>query len=271
MSCVVIQKREVIGITVAGVDSFNGRTAAVLPEAGDYTASQIDFNGTLIGSSSVNVQDVIGEISPELQQNYYVSNSGNDANDGLTPGTAKRTLAFVDSLKKYLGTNVNVSVSTDIYSADTVRQLRLKEFYGFGSITIIGVETDVLTGLVATSWQNTISAENGRTFIGIAGGLTANAHKGQYVRIVSGTGSGSDKYPIRSNTTNQVEVTNLPNIDGTTTFNIVKMSKLIGEAVTNIGVKVNYSEPMIEVNTNNVSVTLENLDITDILTYLLKY
>ena len=43
------------------VESFNGRTAAVLPASGDYTAAQIDFDNTGTSFVSTNVEDAIKE------------------------------------------------------------------------------------------------------------------------------------------------------------------------------------------------------------------
>lgn len=47
----------------SGVASFNGRTGAVNPAAGDYDGSQVDYDNTVSGLTATNVQSAIDEIA----------------------------------------------------------------------------------------------------------------------------------------------------------------------------------------------------------------
>lgn len=51
-----------------GVTSFNSRTGAVTPAASDYDASMIDYDNTLSGLTSTDVQGAIDELSPGTYQ-----------------------------------------------------------------------------------------------------------------------------------------------------------------------------------------------------------
>lgn len=50
---------------VTGVASWNGRTGAVVPAAGDYNASQVDYDNSNSGSTATNTQDAIDERAPK--------------------------------------------------------------------------------------------------------------------------------------------------------------------------------------------------------------
>lgn len=50
---------------VTGVASWNGRTGAVVPEAGDYDAAQVDYDNTDSGLTSNRSQGAIDELAPK--------------------------------------------------------------------------------------------------------------------------------------------------------------------------------------------------------------
>ena len=50
-----------------GVTSFNSRTGAVTPAASDYDASMIDYDNTLSGLTSTDVQAAVDELQSEIQ------------------------------------------------------------------------------------------------------------------------------------------------------------------------------------------------------------
>lgn len=63
---VTIDANGVISATAsAGVASFNGRTGAVVPVAGDYNAAQVDYDNTDSGLTSNRVQGAIDELTPK--------------------------------------------------------------------------------------------------------------------------------------------------------------------------------------------------------------
>lgn len=50
---------------VTGVASWNGRTGAVTPAAGDYNASQVDYDNTNSGLTATDTQGAIDELTPK--------------------------------------------------------------------------------------------------------------------------------------------------------------------------------------------------------------
>lgn len=52
---------------VAGVTSFNSRTGAVVPQASDYDAADIDYDNTLSGLTATDAQAAIDELQTEIQ------------------------------------------------------------------------------------------------------------------------------------------------------------------------------------------------------------
>lgn len=61
-----------IGMTppAQGVTSFNGRSGAVVPTAGDYVASDIDYDNTTSGLTSTDAQTAIDELADSLTWKY---------------------------------------------------------------------------------------------------------------------------------------------------------------------------------------------------------
>ena len=55
---------------VAGVTSFNSRTGAVVPASSDYDGSMIDYDNTVSGLNSTDVQGAIDEIATSIPDNY---------------------------------------------------------------------------------------------------------------------------------------------------------------------------------------------------------
>lgn len=54
-------------ISTQGVTSFNNRTGAVVPEAGDYTAAQVTFDNTNTGYTAADVQAAIDEADAKIE------------------------------------------------------------------------------------------------------------------------------------------------------------------------------------------------------------
>lgn len=54
-------------ITGQGVTSFNGRSGAVVSEAGDYTAAQVTYDNTNTGYAATNVQKAIDEADAKIE------------------------------------------------------------------------------------------------------------------------------------------------------------------------------------------------------------
>lgn len=64
-----------------GVTSFNGRTGAVLPVAGDYSAKKITFSNIASGLSATDVQDALDELASEKQDTLTFDNSPTQNSD----------------------------------------------------------------------------------------------------------------------------------------------------------------------------------------------
>ena len=59
---------EIVNLVLSsGVASFNGRTGAVNPQAGDYDANQVDYDNSGSGLTATDVQDAIDELGSEIE------------------------------------------------------------------------------------------------------------------------------------------------------------------------------------------------------------
>lgn len=56
-----------------GVTSFNNRTGAITPQAGDYTADKVTFTPGSTGLTSDNVQDAIEEVNEKISSGLSIS------------------------------------------------------------------------------------------------------------------------------------------------------------------------------------------------------
>ena len=68
---------------VTGVASWNGRTGAVNPAAGDYNAAQVGYDNSNSGSTATNTQDAIDELMPKK---IITSNDAFDPTKTYTAG-----------------------------------------------------------------------------------------------------------------------------------------------------------------------------------------
>lgn len=104
---------------VAGVTSFNSRTGAVVPTASDYDAADIDYDNTISGLTSTDVQSAIDELATatpsgvvELWSNPNPGSSyaGNTPETLDTTGYSLITYEFCE----------DVSAATKLYNSLTI-------------------------------------------------------------------------------------------------------------------------------------------------------
>ena len=100
------------------VTAFNGRSGAVLPQAGDYTAA-------MVGAASIGEDGKIPESQlPQLTSNvtlYVNASTGNDNNTGTSSKPFATIQAAVNSLPKNFGMNsARINIAAGVYEEDVV-------------------------------------------------------------------------------------------------------------------------------------------------------
>jgi len=161
-------------------------------------------------------------------KNYYVSNTtGDDTNDGLTWGTAKKSLSFLDTdIPKILAYNGELIVNLDetVVVQNANHYIELKGFNGAGRIRIIGKQTIVDTGTISNVNNN--YDEFGRYRIIPSFPLEPSALVGLHVRFGAAE---SKTYPILDNDDTYIYIApttyDLSNGD---TLDIMQMTRFIG-------------------------------------------
>lgn len=148
---------KVVNGEVGGVSSFNGRTGAVTPQAGDYNATQIPVS-TDAGAASV-AEALANKPNRNLLDNWYFMNPVNQR--GVS-GTISEAGYFIDRWKLVSG-SVTLT-STGITINGTISQV-LENAAGT-NVTASALTT---TGIVSVSYDNssktfTITG-TGQTFV----------------------------------------------------------------------------------------------------------
>jgi hypothetical protein len=140
------------------------------------------------------------------QTNYYVSNSGSDAANGLTPATSWQTLSKVNSFGFASGDTVKLN-SGDSWNERLVPNSNIYiTSYGTGAKpTITGLQT--ITGFTQSGniWTKTVSASAGLNMVLINGQI---AHKGRYPN------TGYLTYSSKTYSTLSTSLTGTPNYTG---------------------------------------------------------
>ena len=170
---------------------------------------------------------------------YVDGDAGDDADDGLTWGTAKKTLGFLysgdpNALPCELNATVTVLVRGTVLSANDQYHTIISGFHGKGKLIIEGQTTDVETALTPTLWDNdTLTSVAATSFLEVTGaGWTVDEHQGNFIQFTTSPAA-TTLYPIQSNTATRLETIDIPStISASTRFKIVSVPKLRGAQVS---------------------------------------
>jgi hypothetical protein len=243
-------------------DPMSARGDIIYRNASNVTARlPIGLDGYVLTSNGTDViwNNVPGTISSDIT--YYVDgDAGSDSNDGLTWGTAKKTMAFLysgdeNAIPREISANVTIRCRGTILSKDTTRHTTIDGFYGSGVFKILGEIEDVVTGLVPTGFDNTSSSVTYRSYVEVDSATwTIDEYKGMFVQI---TNPSTDTIcPIISNTATRIETTGL-SISGENTFKIIKnLSNFKAATTGNPTVIINYPDYFM-INTIGISIPLK--------------
>ena len=148
---------KVVNGEVGGVSSFNGRTGAVTPQAGDYNATQIPVS-TDAGAASV-AEALNNKPNRNLLDNWYF---GNPVNQRDVSGTISEAGYFIDRWKL-------ISGSVTLTSAGVIINGTISQILETAVGTNITASALTTTGIVSASYDNasktfTITG-TGQTFI----------------------------------------------------------------------------------------------------------
>lgn len=154
-------------LTPSGVFSFNGRTGAVSPASGDYSASGVTYSNTTSGLTADDVQEAIDEVNTNvsgkankvsgatngnfagLDSNGNLTDSGSKASDfstvksRQTPASGGTTLSLVNTGDMYNWDNKVDSVSVGSMgtaSGSTVAYQRIGVGDASGSVTYTEID-----------------------------------------------------------------------------------------------------------------------------------
>lgn len=157
------------------IDTFANNTITTDKLVNNLAATSAGFGldarqGPAIGNRLTTAENTITDHTAQLLKvpfkttsdiTYYVSTTGNDANDGLTSGTPFRTIQHViDILSQIINHSVTVNVSNGTYSEN----VNIAGFSGKGSININGD-----TSVSSTRIVNSFSIKNNSCPISIQG------------------------------------------------------------------------------------------------------
>lgn len=109
-----------------GITSFNGRTGAITPQSGDYSAALVGYAGTGSGLSAATVQAAIDEMANKTanlktipDETVTITVTGVDLNN------------YIAKLPKLLTKNLTIEVNDG-----TLTYVYITNFYGPGSLTL---------------------------------------------------------------------------------------------------------------------------------------
>ena len=225
-----------------------------------------EYNNTSSGLTAVRYQTAIDEIAASVNAinvdiTYYVDGTtGNDANDGLAWGTAKKTLGFltigeVDALPREINADVIIYVRNDIRARNVNGHLALHGFYGGGTLTVEGMLTAVTT-FTATGYENDRTVRGSRQWVSDATkAWTPNEWRRHFVDL-----GHTYKYPIRTNNATTLFMGFGDDQSGSYASTIYSAPGVLRELDAAPGLKQNFAyDAWANISTSSLSITLKNL------------
>lgn len=144
-----------IGMTppAQGVTSFNSRTGAVVPTAGDYVAADIDYDNTLSGLTATEVQSAIDELAASAGG---VSFTELWANPDTTQNFAAQNITLLSSDYDML------QIEYSYYAEALATQRRFSVILSKGFSTILTSNSTSASGVIAI--ERSISRNSDTSF-----------------------------------------------------------------------------------------------------------
>lgn len=194
---------------------------------------------------------------------YVDGTAGDDAYDGLTWLTAKKTFGFLifgatDAISHEINAVLTINFRNDIRARDANGHLVVKGFYGVGRIDFVGTLTAVET-FTATTYENDIAVRGSR--IWVQDGTKAWTPE-QWRRHFVGLVPGSTYYPVYSNDATTLYMAMHTGLAGAPAGTIYKAPELLEELESDPGVKYDfgaYPSLYLGVRQCGIPVNIQNL------------
>ena len=253
----------------------NARTGTYIlyPDtSGDYfPIPWNEYDNSDSGLTATNYKDAIDEIySLEINADidYYVDgDSGNDSNDGLSWGTAKKTLYFLNvdetgAIPRIINATVNVYVRGTIRFPSSDGNL-INHFKGNGEINIIGF-LQAETTFTLNSYDNNMSNIDGGMYYEDTGASWTPGEWDGYWVGSSDTSDNNHFRPIANSTATKLTIPRYTgNITGTPTYTIYgATNNFLNEVESSPGVKI--EEEIINIRECTCRVYVRNVQMKNV-------
>lgn len=211
----------------------------------------------LIGAGSSITSDI----------SYYVDGDvGDDSNDGLSWGTAKKTNDFLysgssNALPRIIAAVVSVYERGTILAPNTSRHTVLDGFIfaGNGEIKILG-ETDTIGTYNVTSFSNNPLAQTGYTFLQTDGSFAPSVHSRRFVKMIANPNNTNDLFPIDDNTADTLNVWHVSDdVSTSTDIEIVEAAIFKSATVSDPGTYVDFDTNFFKISGCSVPITVRNI------------
>ena len=213
-----------------------------------------------------------GTGSIETDTEYWVDGDTGDNNNDGSEASPFKNLDLLDkdsihALPTEINATVTINVRGTVLSTGTAYHTRTNHFTGSGYINIVGETTDEQTGIAVTGQENTVTVMEYHSYLDAsAEAWTVDEHRGRFIVITGGTGSGTTKYPIMGNTATRLETVDLPNTDGTSVIKIISVAVLKGATIADPSTLVDYSDTFgaFQISKNIIKIGVRQIDFSNV-------
>ncbi len=171
-------------IAGGGVYTFNGRSGAVIPTSGDYSADMVTYDGTDSGLAATKVQGAIDEVVTDLSgKQDTLTFDETPTEDSANPVTSGGTKEYVDTTAYQYTDEEDTELDDADYipfydsSAGEMKKISKEnaKFGGGGSIITITTSENDLIGktVTVTDGTNTFSGVFGSDYTAVIENVTA--------------------------------------------------------------------------------------------------